>query len=642
MDDPIEDTTTPSSSPSQTRISFVSALSGYLRVLPCRLLYTVLTAAVVVTAAVAVVSLGVYVVSRKSDLFKSSAALSFCCPEDAQEAVRFLNRSNDPCHDFYTRVCSKGLRFRLWKQLARESELEKIVVTGVVPRGMRAAEGTNFLTAYYKTCIEAIPHKQGFISNLAPVLARETHRFLAKPDSWNALAYAATVWLKYRLLTAVEVYYEPRVPLAELTVAIVCSLEALHPAVMTSSVKAVADLAIASVTPDGVKALVAEICGRFRSDNANMAWRDTGDVLKRTRWHVDGLRFALASVGYTIDGNTRISVKGVAGVLAVHDVYADADHHAGDGNKAAYLLFHSVASGTHELYKSYGGSPDRIPEICKASVQDIGEVWDMFTAEHLTTPEKEDWLRDVFATVRDTVYHECRTSHIFDAEDSARLEDFFDKLSLSVTTGASRSTNVALKPAAVFAENLLKGRAYDFRVRRDSQQGTEFLKFPQARYIWIPPVMLDLVRTGSAKSSEIPNMAALGWLIAQAVWDVVLSGHLWSPKTEAEIKRLWSCFNPEESGMNESVSVPLVLGMSSVLKSFSRPDWDQSRPAVGQLRMSHGELFYTLALLSSCPLDTTPQRVRQLNAALMHAGDFASVFRCAADSPMAEKPRCSL
>ncbi|KAL1440985.1 hypothetical protein MTO96_009030 [Rhipicephalus appendiculatus] len=52
------------------------------------------------------------------------------------------------------------------------------------------------------------------------------------------------------------------------------------------------------------------------------------------------------------------------------------------------------------------------------------------------------------------------------------------------------------------------------------------------------------------------------------------------------------------------------------------------RPAWGPLEMSHGQMFYTLAVYYNCPFDSTPQEVVQFNEALVYPGDFASVFRC--------------
>ncbi|KAL1440986.1 hypothetical protein MTO96_009031 [Rhipicephalus appendiculatus] len=402
-----------------------SATNGYLRLHPGRLHTAVRVAAVLGTSLLAVGSLSVYVVKHKSDLFDSIAGRTFCCPEDAREAAKFVNASADPCHDFYTRVCAEGLRFKLWKQLARQTELEDVVTTGVVPKGVRVAKATRFLIGYYRSCIETIPNKADFVWELANQLAKATRELLVKPDPRNALIFAATTLLKYRLPSAIEIGLEP-----------------------------------ALIEPEEVAQLVEMVCHRFLSGNKKMAWRGTADVLKATLWNVVALRSVLADVGYDADEKTTsVRVKGVAGVLATHDSFAESGH---DGARAAYLLLHSVASATHQMYETHHVvmTDDVVRRTCKASVQEIAEIWDMFTAEILATLDKENQLRAVFAAVKDAVYHDCAASAAFDDQDSARIGDFVQRLTLDVTMDAKRSA-VAVPGVSrdLFAENLLRGRA---------------------------------------------------------------------------------------------------------------------------------------------------------------------------------------
>ncbi|KAH7975258.1 hypothetical protein HPB49_025382 [Dermacentor silvarum] len=610
----------PTTSPSRSRTNGVPAISSYARGSRNGLHLAVIIVALVVAVVVAVVTLGVYLGSRKSKLRESTAVGegSFCCPEDARNLARFLNTSLDPCYDFYTRVCTNVIRFQLWKQIVSQSEFERVMVTGVVPRGLRSADAIKFLTTYYKSCIETIPHKEKFVSDLAGALARSTSQFLAKPDSRNALAYAAMVSLKYRLPSIIEVSYEAEIPFVDLSITAHCTVEDLPPIVVTSSVNAVADTANASVTPAEVVELTTHICSRFLSVREKILFYSGVDDFNKT---------------------TRIRVEDVAGVRAVLNFYTDTDHHGADGAKAAYLLLHSVASGMQQFYSSHNDSWRHMFQICNSSVQQDKELWDMFTAKLLITPEKDKRLHNIFTAVRDAVYQDCSTNPIFDAEDAGRLGDLFGKLSLDLVIDASRATISVPKATLVFAENLLKGRSYDFYVRRERQQRPQSQSF--SRDLYISPVLYDVVRASSATSAEIPNMAGLGWWLAEIIWYEVLNSDLWLPKTKARIQRLRSCFNHEEYGSSANESGTLALGLSSVLKAFSRPDWDTVRPAWSLMRMSHGELFYSLGVYYRCPLETAPEAVCAITTAMIYAEDFASVFRCPADSPMAVKPRCS-
>ncbi|KAL3226814.1 hypothetical protein MRX96_024641 [Rhipicephalus microplus] len=262
-------------------------------------------------------------------------------------------------------------------------------------------------------------------------------------------------------------------------------------------------------------------------------------------------------------------VKGVAGVLATHDSFTQSGH---DGARAAYLLLHSVASATHQIYETQHivMTDEVVRRVCKASVQEITEIWDMFTAEILATVDKENKLRAMFAAVKDAVYHDCVASAVFDDQDSVRIGDFVQRLTLDVTMDAKLSA-VALPDVSrdLFAKNLLKGRAYDF----------------------------DIPEGEANRLRPLSNACVPASTLTSVVG-------------------------------RRNVSAPLVLGLSTVFNAFSRPKWELMRPAWGSLEMSHGQMFYTLAVYYNCPFESTPQEVVQFNEALMYAGDFASVFGC--------------
>ncbi|KAH7976754.1 hypothetical protein HPB52_018997 [Rhipicephalus sanguineus] len=632
----------PTSSQCQAATSYVPERPVYVRLSWYRLRFAVVFVSLVIAAVLAAVSIGVYAESRWRRLRRSTAAAgthSFCCPEDAREAARYLNTSLDPCQDFYARVCDGVIKFKLWKQIVRQSELERIMVTGVVPRALRSVDATQFIIRYYKSCIETISQEDEFISNMARALARETRGFLGNPDSRNALAYVAAASLWYKLPSAIEVGYDAEIPVVTLSVVAdtVCDAGDLPPRVVSSSAHAVEEVANVSVTPDEVLQLSARVCSRYRSVSVKYHWNGNGHDFNRSVWNLDDLRSALVVVGYVVDEKTRIRVNDVAGLRAVLGFYGDVDHQA-NGAKAGYLLLHSLASLTRQFYPAHDvGSWQHVFQVCNDSVGQIEMVWGLFAAEVLTTPEKDDRLRRIFDAVRDAVYKDCRANLVSDTEDVERLRDLIGRLSLYLTMDA-RWANVSVpKATRDFAENLLRGRVYDFHAKRERQlQSGRHQNASAIRYLWVPLVMYDIIRTGS----EIPDMATLGWWMAQIIWDEVLDSRFWTPKAEAVIQRLRSCF--ESDGHGEAASVSFNLGLSSVLKAFSRPDWHTVRQAWSLLRMSHAEIFYTLAVYYRCPTRVSPRRARLINEALAYAGDIASAFRCPSDSPMAKKSRCSL
>ncbi|KAH6921638.1 hypothetical protein HPB50_003839 [Hyalomma asiaticum] len=628
------------SSPSQTRTFGVPALATFVRFSRYRQHVTVFVVALAVIVVLVAVIFGTYARGHRSSLHEPASPGSdeFCCPEDAREAARYLNTTLKPCRDFYARVCDGVIKFELWKEVVRQSELERVMITGVVPSGLRSVDATQFLIAYYKSCIKTIPHEDQFVSELALALTRETRQFLGKPDTRNTLAYAARASLWYQLPSAIEVTYEAYIPVVELSlVTTLCDTEGVPPTVSKSSADAVAELITnSSVTPDEVLQVSAHICGSVVSVGGRSAWYGTVSDIDRSVWDVDAFRSALKAAGYVLNEDTRIYVKDVPGLRSVLGFYGGTGHREMDGAKAAYLLFHSVASGTRQLYTTHDRSWRHLFQACTDSVDQIDGVWRLFMAELLTTPEKDSRLSYIFVAVRDAVYRDCHENLVSDAEDIRRLRSLFKSLSLYRTMDDSLF-NVP-KPTLDFAVNLLRGRAYDFRVRREQQRNGDPQNFTGTLYIYVPSAAYGMVRAGSV----IPDMATLGWWLAQDMWDMVLHGRFWSPKTQAAIQRLRSCFDIDGHDTSEGVPVSFVLGLSSVLKAFSRPGWDTVIPAWSLMSMSHAEIFYTLAVYNRCPLQFSRHTASDINKALAYAGDFASAFRCPPGSPMAEKPRCSL
>ncbi|KAH7976697.1 hypothetical protein HPB52_018328 [Rhipicephalus sanguineus] len=623
--------------PSQTRVPFVPSFGGYLGLLRGRLHTAVRVAAVLVTSLLSVASLGVYLVKHKSDLFDTIAGRTSVARKTPR-GVQVRQRQRRPVPRLYTRVCDWRAAVQALEAAARQTELENIVTTGLVPRGA-SGRGDALLIGYNNPASRPSRTRRTSSGNWAhqwpgPRENSSPSRTLVTPYCRNHGAQVQTS-VSHRDQSRAGSHGGQRA-------VTICKLESLPPRVLMYSIRAVTNVTGHQVKPDAVAQLAERVCHRFVSGNNKMAWRGTADVLKAT----SGTSSPCAPPWPTsVTTQTRrrqaCAVKGVAGVMATHDSFVE----SGPTVPSHYLLLHSVSSATHQLYgeKHLVMTDGVVRRISPGRVCRRSPRLDMFTAEILATLDKRTSCAPYSPAAKDACTTTAPRRAAFDDEDSARMGDFVQRLTLDVTMtrygGAVAVPDVSRK---LFAENLLRGRAYDFYIRRERRRDVKSGKLSPARYIWIPPVMYDMVRTGSETSSEIANMAGLGWLIARAIWEVVLSTDFRSPKMAAAFERLRSCFNTDEHGKAKNVSLPLVLGLSTVLNAFSRPKWETMRPAWGPLEMSHGQMFYTLAVYYNCPFDSTPEEAVQFNEALMYPRDFASVFRCPADSPMAKKPRCYL
>ncbi|KAH7967090.1 hypothetical protein HPB49_022527 [Dermacentor silvarum] len=607
---------------------------------------------IVVTFVVGTVALSLFLTSSGSKLRGSAVSTeqSFCCPLDARETASAINASISPCRDFFGRICNSVIEFKLWKRATELAEIERVMITGVFPKGTTRGEAGRFLTAYYKSCVETLPHQEAFVSGLATALTRATRELLSKANSRNAFLYATMASLKYQLPSAFAMYYNPNGSYLTLGVNMLCQAGTISPDVVTASTNALDSVAGILVTQEEVYKLTGNICSHVAAvgiQGIKKQYRvDSGDAdeFNRTVWNVKDLRFALRAVGYLVNNKTNILVNGSEEVRAVYELYASEDVEL-IGAKAAFLLLHSVENGMWQFYGSHDGSWPGVFRICSSSVQVIDSLWAKFVMELKTDPEKLDRIRAVFEAVKDAVHRDVSSSPIFEAEDAQNVTHFFNTISLITpwTDAGLRLVSVP-EPTLVFAVDLLRARVYNFNVYR-ARRHVPLGDYVNRHHIFLPAIVCDFVRAGSGPSSEIPNMAILGLLVAENIWSMALSYKKWSRNTHDSMKRLYHCyvedyFGPVKNNGWALLSMTTALALSSVLKAFDRSGWYTVRPAWSLLRMSHGEIFYTLLTYYRCPLELTPEMTGPVNSPFVFVQDFAKVFRCGSDSPMAKPQRC--
>ncbi|KAH6932686.1 hypothetical protein HPB50_008731 [Hyalomma asiaticum] len=613
-----------------------------------------------VTFVVVTVSLSLLLTRRLSRLRRATVPgeQAFCCPEDAREMSSVVNASISPCRDFNGRVCNTVIEFRLWKRATQQAELERIMITGFFPSGAHKGEAGRFLTAYYKSCVETLPRRQSFVRGLAAALTRATRQLLTTPDSRNAFLYAMLVPLKYGIASVFDVEFNPSGSYLAMRVILRCEAGSDYPDIVDASVDALADVANVSVTPQEVHELTARVCSRiaampvraFFSKQYRFA-SDDADAFNQTVWDVTDLRFALRTLGYLVNSETSILVHHVQEVRAIFDVYGARGGGGHLGGKAALLLSQSVEDGMWQFYDTPNGSWPGVFDVCTQSVRLIGNIWAKFVAELKGHPGKLDRMRAIFKRVKDAVHRDVSSSPVFEAEEAQNVAHFFDDVSLETPwTDAGLLAVAVPEPTHVFTEDLLKARAYNFQVYRarfrisGGDRPIDRLFYVGHRYMFLSAAMCDFVRVGSGPSSEIPNMAVLGMLVAESIWRMVLSDQEWTLSTRSSIRRLFKCYvdnyGNDTNNWSYLTSVSRTLGLTSVLNAFDRSDWNTLRAAWSLLSMSHGELFYSLVAYYRCPYEATADVMRTANAPFAFSEDFARVFHCGSDSPMVKPQRC--
>ncbi|KAK8769346.1 hypothetical protein V5799_014190 [Amblyomma americanum] len=652
----------PTSSPYQTLCTVVlPGLSSVLTTKNSRRRLLFLSCVLVISAVVfvAIASLAVYFIKRWSTQRGSVDAGGnfFCCPDDAEDVARFVNATINPCRNFFAHVCTDVIKHGLWRQLERREQLAKIMVTGFLPKALQKVEAAGFIIAYYQSCLKAIPNRDIFLYSIATKLAANHRDLLRRPNTTNALIYAAAASVKYKLPSILDFFYYPLIPRIFMKAKDRCRNDTFSWHLASFCLKALKDEFDAEITLQELSGMHAKICRKFATlsyvETQYSAAQESG-AFNRDVWDLKDLRAALAAIGFSAGKELEINIAGGSKIRVLHDLFSTDEYGGTDVVKAAYLLWLSVASSAEQFYASYDGSWPQVFQVCNDSLETISEIWDLFTAEILTTSQKDEQAIVTFAAVKKAVFWDCRRSWLFEGEDAARLESHFKEFALLTPTASSTMPVALPKPTPDFAENLLRGRAFNFEAFRARLWGlqdaqvfdTGIIRVVGGRYFLLPAFFYDAIRP-SSPASQLANMAALGWLVAESMWSVVLYGIVWNAKTDANLQKLRACFvrtylSSDRNPQLTNATVAASLALTSLLSAFHRPDWNTTRTLFSTLKMSHGQLFYTLAAYLRCPTVEYPELVGYVNVPLMYVNDFANVFDCQLESPMTKPELCSI
>ncbi|KAH7933926.1 hypothetical protein HPB49_019318 [Dermacentor silvarum] len=581
----------------------------------------------------------------------------FCCPREAQQTLRYVNTSVNPCYNFFEYVCSNVIKFRNWQDTNMQSELDHIVFTGAMPPGIERSPAGDFLIAYFRSCVKKVASFHDFVSDIAYTLVRKETSLLNRMDRKKAFAYATTVAAKYQIFTAFYVVYDNLSAGLIIVYSGICTDNEDVSYAIAASVVAINVGLNVRMSTERVLEFKATICGQTyltEMQIKNYTAANHSNFYKQV-WRIEDLQAGLDSIGYSLSKAQYITAYGADRLARMHHILSTVENSAiEEGVIAAYFLWHSVLSITTGFYASNDSTPQFVLKACNESLENIRHLSYSFKVDVLTSIERDAHARAIFAAVQDAVRAECMASGLFQEEDIRHLENFFQDLTLHTPVQLRLSTTMVPKPSRDFFENLLRGREYNFQAQKHR---LAFLRKEEVRYymkiafigrsrVYLTPEIYKFIRAGT-ENVHLLNMAAFGRTLAEALWFMVFNGIPWSSGTVTNLLRLKECYGrfygiKAEDNSHDGINFIPALGLSSVLKAFKRPDWYSVKPAWSLLRLSHGQLFYILATYARCPKGSSPKQVYGINGPLMYVKDFAKAFSCPSDAPMARHHQCSL
>ncbi|KAH7946108.1 hypothetical protein HPB49_020512 [Dermacentor silvarum] len=603
---------------------------------------------------IAVVVISSYFHSRNAVELSLSQDLkkSFCCPDHLTLMAQYVNINANPCSSFFQYVCSNVIRHGLWKGERLNFELERFMVTGVVPEKFQPVGRVGrFLMALHKSCLKTMFGDDSFVSHVAFTLTQRMRHLLGNVSSATSFMYFLTTALCYQFPSVLDISFSPFESVMTLYVEGVCELKDFLVDSLNAALESTRQILRTAVTVKSVLTFMKKLCSRFpnTTEGAMYAFSNDRDIIDKHVWSVEDIEAGLSYLALKVDNEVTIRVLGVRQIRAIHDILGvEKDK----GSIAAYFLWHSVTNAMRQL-KSQPVSYQKAFELCRNTAVALENLWNRFMAEALATPEKDEQVAATFSAVRRAIFQDSLSSWIFDTGDVDILRHYFSNLTV-LTPSVFLQTSIALPTSTEdFLDNLVRAREYSFRVSRmrynrswprDILLYGSFVIHDQTQYI-ITPEIYDSVYVRPTYSTLL-NMAVLGQLLAEALWYVTLFRTAWSPATMANIKRMQTCFADAYLGdihpryRDETISH--ALGMQSVLRAFERPDWHDTKIAWSMWKMSHAQFFHILATYSTCRRGFQPENVRYTDGALKYVKDFVDAFRCGSDTGMAASGRCGI
>ncbi|KAH9372638.1 hypothetical protein HPB48_007832 [Haemaphysalis longicornis] len=614
----------------------------------------------VIALLAAIVGFGVYISEQRTH--GEVTGTPFCCPEEAEEMYRYLNDSVDPCKDFFAYVCTNRTRgssefsMRWWN---------KVVVTGVPPEGTQMRNAGLFLNAYHKSCLETLSHHEQFFTDLAVSIAETMRQLLLTPNTRNAMAYCITMSHQYKLSSVIEAAFYESSAVLNFPALLWCSSNPLSELALKSAALALRNTLNMSATEEGAIQIRQRLCTRYPSGNIQFNdIQSFQDIFFNDVWSFNELKDGFQIFGYQVTNTTPLQTIGLSGIRAIHDIFSAPPNETVDALKAVILLWKSVESGQIQFNIKPGMTSSLVFQSCEKSLAHIEGLRYLLIVELLIHPSIEVKATAIFTAIRGAVYEHCRSSTLFAPEDRPRLETFLRGISLLTPSESGKAPVEVPVPTGRFASDLLRGRAYTFAVsqKRIADLGTSITSYKPAVYfrspqlLYLPPELYTRSVTGTSFRSELVSMTVLGRLMAESLWYLVLSNDTWGSKTVANLERLLDCFVSNYTTQDQEKKIGIrinqrrhlrraaaadALGLASIPRALSGPEWRTSKPAWSLWHLSHGQLFYILTTFYRCPDVGSPSAVRPTNAPLRQLDDFAKTFHCSPRAPMAPKNRCT-
>ncbi|KAH9363574.1 hypothetical protein HPB48_013777 [Haemaphysalis longicornis] len=347
--------------------------------------------------------------------------------------------------------------------------------------------------------------------------------------------------------------------------------------------------------------------------------------------------------------------------LSLTNLSGGAERDAG----AVYLLASSVHNGLVQLNWPSVLIASKKVAFCMRQVALTPNLRDAMYTDEFFTPAKKLQLMRVVKSVIGTIKTDYAYSLVVDAADRERLNVLLDSMSLVVPSEVDRPRIEGSSSETSFLEKLLTARAFEFETRlvharlglplsrneaATSRRQDNPVVLHKGQRILVSPKLYALIRNDTAHT-DVFNTPVVPWALAESLWRFLLTDvAVWPGAARTRISSLLSCFGKDylEKNTTDALTetdldaVAASLGLLSVLRSFTEPDWHKVHAAGNHWSISHSQFFYMRETFYRCEFNFDNPLKKYVDVPLAYVGAFSRAFQCETSKSVMAKADCGV
>lgn len=562
----------------------------------------------------------------------------FCCRLEAETIIPLLNRSVDPCHDFYEYVCTRpaveaSQRFGIpWskQQIWKHTELiHRALIHGPVGRFQR-----RLLEGYFREA-----QRVGSVSSYVEAIL-QTGTVSASMGPAQIARFLVEMSMKYSVPGVIFMNVSSDVPAAKTLI-----LQRLTSCLFSAPQE---EIAAALRTFNSALNVSLYVDSLFEFDRIVSNLHHFEDP-RTERASVENTPFsALLKADwvalikeYVLEIEPRVTTTLQAMEERLDALFSALASAANQPLAVAYVTL-CTAVNVDDSVRLTIQEASFFPVLNFAcNVIRVCELDEAFESEVVSSAETNRRLRGLFAGLRNDVITEVSSwPRSVTVSDGTSMMSALRQVRLMLPHDITVS-DVPLPEAlltASFASVLFAARAYKFRVLRakvqrripshDAIAGPTVTRFNNR--LFIPASLFFPATLHEPAAKHLLDFATVGFEMTTQLWLFLLESKRWSNATLSSLLSRHACLKDSSDKLGNATDkklIGLALGLVAAAKLAQTTPWFVPY-RVSSMRLSHAKMFYLIWAYNQCSPWRNQLNGLDVQALLIHLRTFIEAFDC--------------